>query len=109
MEIEEYKGKLTESVIKEYGIDSNTKYEILEIEPNELINNKRLDIIVKLKYIENIEKKLNCEFFNNLYKRHIEAFSNGTFIEYGTESKNTIEKYIETFNELIKSIKKERI
>ena len=39
------------------------------------------------------EKNLNCKFYNDLYKKHIEAFSNGTFIEYGTESKNTIEKY----------------
>lgn len=101
----EYEGKITKFIMLAYGIDSNTKYEILEIEPKQLISRKRLDIIAKLKYIENIEKCLNCTFYNQLYKRHIEAFSNGTYTECGTESKNTIDKYIETFDELIEDIK----
>lgn len=104
---EEYKGKLTESVIKEYSMDSNIEYKIKEIQPQELINSKRIDIIVKLKYIENVEKHLNCRYYNELYKKHIEAFSGGTFIEYGSEHKNSFDKYIETFNQLIKSIKKD--
>ena len=102
---EQYKGKLTESVIKEYGMDPNVEYEIKEIEPQKLIHSKRIDIIVKLKYIENVEKQLNCQYYNQLYKKHIEAFSGGTFIEYGSEEKNSIDKYIKTFNELITSIK----
>ena len=77
----EYEGKITKFIMLAYGIDSNTKYEILEIEPKQLISRKRLDIIAKLKYIENIEKCLNCTFYNQLYKRHIEAFSNGTYIQ----------------------------
>ena len=104
---EEYKGKLTESIEKEYEMNPNIEYEIKEIQPQELINSKRIDIIVKLKYIENVEKHLNCKYYNELYKKHIEAFSEGTFVEYGSEDKDDINKYIKTFDELIESIKKD--
>ena len=102
----QYKGKLTDAIIRDFNMNDLEKYEIKEIQPRVLINSKRIDIIAKLKYIENIDKQLNCKFYYTLYKRHIDAFTNGTFIEWGNEEKNSINKYVKTFDELIKSIKK---
>ena len=103
---EEYKGKIAEVVIEEFEMDPNAVYEIKEIQSQDLLNSKRIDIIVKLKYIENIEKNLHCQYYNELYKKHIDAFTGGTFTEWGNEEKNSIDKYIHTFNKLIENIKK---
>ena len=51
----------------------------------------------------------NCKFINELYDKHIEAFSAGSYNEPGNDEKNSIKKYIDTFEVLIKNIKKSGI
>lgn len=80
-------------------------YEIEEVEAKELIVPERLDLIAKLKYIEHRENGHSLDFVKALYKAHIEAFSNGSFTEPGNDSKNSINKYLNTFNNLIDNIK----
>ena len=45
-------------------------------------------------------------FIKELYIAHIEAFSQGLFIEPGNPNKVTIDDYLDTFNNLIDTIKK---
>ena len=66
--------KLTKYFIESNKIDENTEYEIMEMDAKELLVSNRIDLIAKLKYIENKEKRLNNEFLVELYKRHLEAF-----------------------------------
>lgn len=97
--------KLTKYFIETNNINDETEYEICEIDAKELLVANRIDLIAKLKYIENREKKLNNDFIIELYKRHLEAFSNGSFVEPGKEEKNSFEKYCEEFDNIIDNIK----
>lgn len=97
--------KLTKYFIESNKIDENTEYEIMEMDVKELLVSNRIDLIAKLKYIENKEKRLNNEFLVELYKRHLEAFSNGAYIEPGKEEKNTFQRYCDEFDSIIESIK----
>ena len=91
---------------KEYNkIDKDSEHEIFYMEAQDLINKKRIDIVVKYYYIKDRESGENIEFAQELYKKHIEAFSDGTFTEQGNKDKNSIEKYIETFDKVIDSFK----
>lgn len=90
---------------QQYKIDINDYYKIEEIDAKELIVPERIDLIAKLKYIEHREKDYDLDYIKELYAAHIEAFSNGSYIEPGNDSKNTINKYFSVFNNLIDNIK----
>ena len=68
--------KLTKYFIESNKIDENTEYEIMEMDAKELLVSNRIDLIAKLKYIENKEKRLNNEFLVELYKRHLDIAMN---------------------------------
>lgn len=104
------KGKYPYNLLTEYFIDANnitedTPYSIFEINAKELIVSDRIDLIAKMEYIDFKEKNIKCNFAKELYIKHIEAFSNGTYTEPGTSEKNTINKYLEQFDKLIDNIK----
>jgi len=70
---------------------------------NSIINQNRFDLMAKLLYIKNFEKNIHSIFYEKLYKEHINTFNKNW--EYpGTKVK--IEDFIESFNNLITSIKK---
>ena len=97
--------RLTDYFCEQNNINLNKAYNIEKINANQLITKDRIDLIAKLKYIEHKEKGYDLTFIKELYTAHIEAFSHGTFIEPGNDDKNSIEKYFETFDFLIDSIK----
>lgn len=96
---------LTEYFVRENNIVEETPYKILEIPARLLITPERIDLMAKWIYIDHREKKLNMKSARELYMNHIKAFSNGTFIEPGTEDKNSIEKYFDEFDCIIDSVK----
>ncbi|MCM1440270.1 MAG: hypothetical protein NC131_13870 [Roseburia sp.] len=80
------------------------------IRARELLVSNRIDLVVKYKYVEAYDKGMNIPFIRDLYYAHLEAFSGGTFIEPGKENtKRSYQDYIDTFNTLIESIKKNGI
>lgn len=86
-------------------IDLGGKYEIFEIDSKDLINRRRVDIVVKYNYIRSRETGENLEFAEELYIKHIEAFSDGTFSEQGNKDKDSMSKYIDIFNAMIDDFK----
>lgn len=97
-----------DSYFKAYNkIDEQSEREIIEVNPRSLINHRRIDIIVKYYYIKARETGEDLEFAKELYMKHIEAFTDGTFQEHGNIRKNTIEQYMNTFNVMIDHFKEE--
>lgn len=86
-------------------IDPQIDYDVFYLKPEEIINEKRIDIIVKYYYIKARESGHNLGLAREIYEKHIEAFSDGTFQEHGNKDKNSIEQYISTFNQLIDDFK----
>lgn len=96
---------LSEYFCEQYNIDIEKDYIIEDVEASSLIIPERIDLVAKLKYIEYFDKQYDLTYIKELYAAHIEAFSSGTFTEPGNEEKNSINKYFETFNNLIASLR----
>jgi hypothetical protein len=75
----------------------------MQLNPNILITENRLDIIFKLIYLELKEKSPN--YAQELYKQHIDAFTLGKFQEPCNESKKNLTDFLRIFSEIEKSIK----
>lgn len=86
-------------------LDKDSEHSIFYIKAEELVNKKRIDIIVKHYYIKARETGENLELAEDMYKKHIQAFTNGTFQEQGNKEKTSIENYIEVFNKMIDDFK----
>lgn len=78
---------------------------IKRVNAQEFIKSERLDLIVKEKYVENREKSYGLKFIEDLYREHIEAYSDGTFTELDNPQKNSIDKYMEAFDKVIDSVR----
>jgi hypothetical protein len=86
-------------------ITEDTEYGLFDMKAADLITEKRIDLIVKYYYIRCWEKNVNVDFARELYEKHIEAFTDGTFMEQGSTYKKSIENYLEVFNNLIDEFK----
>lgn len=96
---------MTDYQIKGNNITEETPYEIFDIPARELICSERFDLIAKWMYIHAREIGAGLEWAINIYKDNIDAFSCGNFTEPGTADKNSFQKYLDTFDELIDDIK----
>ena len=65
----------------------------------------RFDIGAKYAYALFREHGIDCEWALEVYKRHLELW-NG-FVEYDNPHKNTCEKFINCFNDILDSVKKD--
>lgn len=104
MEVFPY-NKLTEYFVRENHIERSTTYGIKKIKARKLLCSNRIDLMAKWIYIDYKEKDMDMHDAIELYTSHIEAFSEGLFFEPGTEEKNSIQKYLEDFDNLINEIK----
>ena len=71
----------------------------------QLMSPLRFDLMAKYKYVEFREKGYDMQFARDLYVRHIEAFSGGSFREPGSETKTSAEAYLSEFDALIDSVR----
>lgn len=97
---------LTDYFVRENHIDTSKEYEIVSIPARDLIKYNRFDLMAKWIYIDAKEHGLESNFAEKVYFDNINAFSSGTFIEPGTENKNSFEKYKKDLDDLIVDIKK---
>jgi hypothetical protein len=86
-------------------ITEDMEYEVFDIYAKDIITVNRIDLVVKYYYIECREKNQNLDFAKELYEKHIEVFTDGTFSEQGNLNKNSIERYFEVFDNLIDDFK----
>lgn len=96
-----------DSYFKAYNkINEEVDYQLEEINPKQLLNSRRIDLVVKYYYIKARETGENLAFAQELYGKHLEAFSDGTFEEQGNPEKDSLGKYFEVFDALIDDFKK---
>ena len=79
---------------------SKDNYKVYEKDSRSLLTNNRLDISFKLFYLK--YKSKNPKLAEEIYKRHIEAFTLGKFIEPGNKDKNSFSKYLDEFHKIYK-------
>lgn len=81
---------------------SKDNYKVYEKDSRSLLTNNRLDISFKLFYLK--YKSKNPKLAEEIYKRHIEAFTLGKFIEPGNKDKSSFSKYLDEFHKIYKEI-----
>lgn len=96
---------ITQYVIDNYHIDMNLSYEISEIPARELITYNRFDLMAKWLYIDDKEKGLTAGCGYQVYYDNIHAFSGGSFLEPGTDEKDSFARYTEDLDRLIGEMK----
>lgn len=99
--------KITETVRNYYHIDSKSLFTLETLPATELIVPQRLDVLIKVYYVEAKVKGYNMEFAKELYSKHINSITRFTNSENGQKEKNNIEAFIDVFDKLIESFSKE--
>lgn len=97
---EELKQKLEPFIYEKLQKDT---YEVIKLNPIELLTWNKLDLAFKLFYLDN--KVKNEVLATKIYKEDIKAQTLSSFREYGNEDKDSFDKYIEAFNVTYKNIK----
>lgn len=98
--------KISPYIIEQFKLDTNEEYFFTMVDPLKLLIPERIDLIAKIKYIDSINRDINTDHYKHLYRKTIEAFSEGNYQEPGQSGKNSFAKYEEVFKELNESIKK---
>ena len=87
-----------------WQISPEQAFEVEFVNARQFLKAERIDLICKLYYIDCKIKKKDMKYALELYSEHIRAFSNGSFVEPGNETKNTLEKYLSCFDSLVADI-----
>lgn len=87
--------------IEGWDLDINQRLKVEYANASQFLKPERLDLVCKLFYIECREKHQNEDLARELYRAQLRAFSFGSFTEPGSEEKNTLDKYFESFDRLI--------
>lgn len=80
-------------------------YEIVSLNPIQLLSWNKLDLAFKLFYLDTKDK--NEELALKIYREDIKAQTLGIFKEYGNEEKNNFNRYIKEFTSIYENIKAE--
>lgn len=94
---------ISDTVKNNWNIDDSTEFSIEVVDPHVLLTTERIDLGAKLIYIESFIENKDMDIADSIYKRHIEAFSLGEYIEPGDSNKESYEDFVSAFNQLIYS------
>ena len=78
------------------------EYSLEILPPSLLLTWNRLDLAFKLFFLDNRDKG---KFVEDIYAKHIKAFTLGSFEEYGDPNKDSIIKYIDAFYTTLNDMK----
>ncbi|WP_286295412.1 hypothetical protein [Vibrio apostichopi] len=82
----------------------NEEYEVIEMDPLDLISEDRLDIVLKLLSIPRIIGVNNSEYLFEIYKKHIRCITENTFSENGSTTKLSLDDFKSEFKQVCESI-----
>ena len=85
-----------------YHLLDSDNYEVFELDSKELISPNRLDLIYKIRFLREINKKNN--YATKCYLEHIRSFNFGRYFEIGNPKKNSAKKFLSIFKEIDKNI-----
>ena len=96
---------LSDNFVNTKHITKDTPFVLENVRGRDLLCPARLDLAAKIAYIEARETGSDMSFARELYRKHIEAFSEGCYTEPGDASKDSLEKFFSVFDDLIDDFK----
>ncbi len=89
-----------------FGLDENEQYNISKTKAIDLLTPNRLDLVAKYMYLFFKHNHIKSNLAEEVYKNHIEIFSEGKFYEPGSDTKKTYDDFIKEYDQIYKDIKK---
>ena len=80
-----------------------TEHERYLLPPESFLSHRRFDVMAKYIYAKHRENDLALDWARNIYKEHLKVW--GGFVEGDGSGKDSFEKYLNSFNSLLDSIK----
>lgn len=105
--MKDYLERITPRIREVYHIDNNTSYSIEEVDARTLISPYRLDIIMKLYYVNCKENGLDMTYATDLFKKQVYSVTAFTNKENGQGYKNSQDAFETEFCNILSSIKKD--
>lgn len=97
---------LSPRAVQYYKVEQHPDIEIEDIlDPTDLLVPYRLDVLIKIYYVDCFVRKLNMSYAVEAYKAHIYSITAFTNKENGQLNKSSQEDFIKEFNKLIESFK----
>lgn len=95
---------LTQRVRDYFDIKNHSDYEIIHIDdPRLLLVPERLDVLIKLFYIDCFVRNINIEYATKVYKAHVHSITCFTDKESGQADKDSQQAFVSIFENLIRS------
>lgn len=96
---------ISNRVIDYYNINENTLYVIEEVPARTLLRPERIDVLLKLYYIESRVENCSLEYATKVFLEQVKAITAFTNKEAGQADKQSAQAFISTFDKLIDSFK----
>ena len=77
-------------------------YEVFELDAKNLISPNRLDLIYKIVFLREFNKRSN--YSKECYLEHIRSFNFGKYFEFGNPKKNSAKNFLKAFEDIDKDI-----
>ncbi|MBR1793040.1 MAG: hypothetical protein IJ764_05310 [Bacteroidales bacterium] len=98
--------RITDRVRRCYPVSEESCVEET-VDPHDLIHPDRLDILLKLYYVDARVRGLDMTYPTEVYMRHIEVMTSYTNNELGQRDKSSLHSFLSAFNHLIDSFQSE--
>ncbi len=101
----EWRDRFSTYLIRQIPSIREGRYNVVkDVETEKLLVSQRFDLAAKFLYIDYKEGKLERSFAEEVYGKHIEAFSGGRYLEPGNKDKYSLDQFMEKYNQIIKDI-----
>ncbi|MBR5419121.1 hypothetical protein IK110_02640 [Candidatus Saccharibacteria bacterium] len=91
---------------KEFNLDKRPQYDVDKVRAIDLLTPKRIDVVAKYMYMLFKQQKIKSGLAEEVYRNHIEIFSEGGFYEPGSETKTSYEDFLKEYDQIYDSLKK---
>lgn len=98
--------KVSPHLVRSFKLDQNQYYVTKKMHAADLLTADRIDLVAKIAYLGSLDRSLKTDFFKNLYRGTISAFTNGTHKEPGNSNKCSLQVYEDTFASIASDISK---
>lgn len=94
-----------EYTFKKFGLDKNNQYDITSVRAIDLLTPNRIDLIAKYEYLVFKQNAVKSNLAEEVYKSHLDVFSDGGFYEPGSDTKNSYEDFVKEYDDIYDSLK----
>lgn len=98
---------LDKTTIRNYKLEEGDTFTIEAKNAKDLLTPKRLDLVAKYMYLLFSRQGIKSNLANDIYKKHIEIFSDGKFYEPDSDTKTSYDSFLKEFDDIFAKIERD--